>query len=253
MLTKITTSILVILALAPLSFGEDLPAKSSIPEASKGVSIPQDKGYVVEEIRDGLYWITDGVYQSMFMTTGKGVIVVDAPPSFGEKLMKAIRDVTKEPIAYVVYSHSHADHIGGAYVFPETAKFVAQKNTKTRLEDMNDPKRPFPFGLFVGGKTVPMPTIIFDKSYTIKLGTQILKLDYLGDDHEPGNIYIYAPKHKVLMKIDIIFPGWSPFESLAIAENINKCPVPWSGHHDTFSSFSYTYPLCSSIILSRIA
>lgn len=210
-------TMLVLLTVAPVAFGGTAP----IPDAARGVPVPQEKGYVVQEIGEGLYWVTDGLYQSMLMTTGKGVIVVDAPPSLGEKLMEAIREVTQEPVAYVVYSHSHADHIGSAAMFPKTAKIVAHKQTKVRLEDMVDPKRPFPFGLFVGGKPVPMPTITFDRSYTIKLGRQTLKLDYLGDDHEPGNLFIYAPKQKVLMKIDIVFPGWSPFGGLAIAENVN--------------------------------
>ena len=36
----------------------------------------------------------------------------------------------------------------------------------------------------------------------------------------PGNIFIYAPKQKVLMLVDIIFPGWVPFPYLAIAKDV---------------------------------
>ena len=109
-------------------------AAAPVPETAKGVSIPQDKGYVVEEIKDGLYWVTEGAYTAMFLTTGKGVIVVDAPPSFGDKMLKAISDVTKEPITHVIYSHSHADHIGGASMYPKSAKYIAHTETLKRLE-----------------------------------------------------------------------------------------------------------------------
>src|SRR4051812_49232569 len=63
-----------------------LPASAfaPVPEASRGPAIPE-VGYLVEEIRDGLYWVTDGAYQAMFLTTGEGVILVDAPPSLGPK------------------------------------------------------------------------------------------------------------------------------------------------------------------------
>ena len=44
----------------------------------------------VREINNGLYWVTDGTYQVMFLTTGKGVIAVDAPPNLGPKYLKAI-------------------------------------------------------------------------------------------------------------------------------------------------------------------
>lgn len=194
-------------------------AAAPIPEAAQGVPIPQDKGYWVEEISDGLYWVTDGTYTTMFLTTGKGVIVVDAPPSIGNKILKAIGGVTAEPITHVIYSHSHADHIGAAGIYPEDAKYIAHKDTRAQLARMKDPDRPFPYGAFVGGGPVPMPTGTFEESYTLKVGRQILQLEYRGNDHEPGNIYIYAPKQKVLLKVDIVFPGWTPFKGLAIAED----------------------------------
>jgi hypothetical protein len=43
-------------------------------------------------------------------------------------------------------------------------------------------------------------------------------LDY-GTNHLPGNIFIYAAtKQRVLMLVDIVFPGWVPFPYLAIAK-----------------------------------
>ena len=50
-----------------------------IPDSARGPAIDPSKGYFVQEIRNGVYWVTDSVYQAMFLTTGKGVIVVDAP------------------------------------------------------------------------------------------------------------------------------------------------------------------------------
>ena len=44
-----------------------------IPQAAKGPSIPT-KGYLVQQIRDNLYWVTDGGYNTMFLVTDKGVI-----------------------------------------------------------------------------------------------------------------------------------------------------------------------------------
>ena len=48
-----------------------------------GPSARSENGIFVGEIADGLYWITEGIYQVMFLTTGEGVIVVDAPPNIG--------------------------------------------------------------------------------------------------------------------------------------------------------------------------
>jgi hypothetical protein len=39
-------------------------------------------------------------------------------------------------------------------------------------------------------------------------------------DHAPDNIYSHAPEHQTLMLVDIIFPGWVPFKSLAVSQDI---------------------------------
>jgi C1A family cysteine protease len=41
-----------------------------VPGSSLGPVIPE-RGYFVEEIRDGLYWVTEGMYQCAFMVTGQ--------------------------------------------------------------------------------------------------------------------------------------------------------------------------------------
>ena len=189
---------------------------AAIPEAAYGPAISEDKGYFVEELGDGLYWITEGVYQVMFLTTGEGVIVVDAPPSIGANILKAIEETTDEPITHVIYSHSHADHIAAASMYPKDAIYIAHEETASRLAI----ERPFEFGLFVGGSDVPKPTVTFSNKYTLTVGTQTLELEYKGPSHSPGNIFIYAPKQKVLMFIDVIFPGWTPFKWLAVAEDV---------------------------------
>ena len=65
----------------------------------------------------------------------------------------------------------------------------------------------------------PIPTVTFSKNYTLQIGNETLNLDYYGVNHLPGNIFIYAPKQKVLTLVDIIFPGWVPFPYLALAKD----------------------------------
>lgn len=73
-----------------------------------------DKGYLVEEIAGGLYWVTEGSYQALFMETRRGVVVVDAPPTLAAALPAAIAEVTSKPVTHFIYSHSHGDHVGVA-------------------------------------------------------------------------------------------------------------------------------------------
>jgi glyoxylase-like metal-dependent hydrolase (beta-lactamase superfamily II) len=196
-----------------------------IPDTAGGVAIDPAKGYFVEEISDGVYWVTEGTYQVMFVTTGAGVIVVDAPPSIGANILTAIAEVTDEPITHVIYSHSHADHISAAGLYPEDATYIAHEETAAQL--LRD--RPFPYGIFVGGGPVPPPDVVFSDSFTLTVGTQTLELDYRGPNHEPGNIFIHAPAQGVLMLVDVIFPAWSPFADLGLAEDV---PGYYQAHED---------------------
>src|SRR2546425_6588962 len=94
---------------------------------------------------------TDGVYifryqghQAMFVVTPEGVIATDP---IGERRPQAvttyiaeIRKITQAPIRYLVYSHSHYDHIAGGKPFKDAgATFVAQENAKTLLTARKNP------------------------------------------------------------------------------------------------------------------
>src|SRR5215216_7023232 len=184
---------------------------TQLPEAAKGPVIPS-KGYLVEEILDGLFWVTGGAYNTIFLVTDKGIVAVDAPPTIGKNYLKAISEVTDKPITHVIYSHAHIDHIGAAGMFPENAVIIAQEETAVELQRAKT--------VATNASMVPpIPTETFSNNYTLQVGNQTLKLDYYGVNHLPGNIFIYAPKQKVLMLVDIIFPGWIPFPYLAIAKD----------------------------------
>lgn len=178
-----------------------------IPDAAKGPAIDPAKGYRIQQLGRGLYMVTDNIYQAMFMVYDKGVAVVDAPPTIAAFIPKAIAEVTDKPITHLIYSHSHADHIGGAKSLGGRPVIIAHTETKKLLERDNDPNR-------------PLPTKTFNSSYTLRLGDQKLELSYHGNGHEPGNIFINAPEQKALMAVDLAFPGWMPWRRLAVAQDI---------------------------------
>ena len=170
--------------------------------------IDPQKGYFVTEIANGLYWLIDGTYQVMFLTTGQGVIAVDAPQSLGEKYLQAISEVTDEPITHVIYSHSHTDHIGAAgMIFPEDATIIAHKQAADHLRAKNVPNR-------------PAPTTYFEDRYTLEVGNQTLELYHIGNFHSKGDIVIYAPQQKVAMIVDFFHPGGAPFKNFGITQDM---------------------------------
>ncbi|KAH7304568.1 beta-lactamase-like protein [Stachybotrys elegans] len=180
-----------------------------IPTGAVGPPVPTDPGYRVQHFGYGAYMVTNGVYQAMFLVGCESVVVVDSPPSIGYNMLRAIRDVTLLPISHVVYSHSHADHIGAAYVLgsPENITFIAHRQTADTLAMTPDKHR-------------PAPSITFQDTYNLRVCNQTLELNYMGSNHEPGNIFIWAPLQKVLMLVDIVYPGWVPYYELGVAQNV---------------------------------
>lgn len=166
-----------------------------------------EKGYDLNEMGGGAYVVSSTGYNSMFLVTGDGVIVVDAPPNIGDKIIDAISEVTNETVKYLVYSHAHKDHIGGAHVLPPGVEIIAQKDTSNFLKMANDTDR-------------PLPTQIFDNETTITLGNATLQLAYGGPYHQNGNIFIYAPQHKILMAVDQFSPGGTPWKHLATTPHV---------------------------------
>lgn len=162
------------------------------------------KGYHLGSYGGGAYWISDGRTNSMFIVSDEGVIVIDAPPSYADKIPDAIREVTEQPVKYFIYSHYHKDHTGGAAIFGDEVIRVGHALTAKELRRVNDPNR-------------PVPSLTFDEAYTIKLGGQEVELSYPGLQHTPGNIIIYLPKQQVLMLVDIIYPDLVPFARLGLA------------------------------------
>ncbi|MFE3496112.1 MBL fold metallo-hydrolase [Streptomyces sp. NPDC059175] len=196
-------------------------AYDPVPPTALGPEIPA-KGYLVQEVRGGLYWLTDGTYQMMFLVTGEGVVVVDAPPTLGHNILRAIGEVTARPVTHLVYSHHHADHIGAAGIFPKGVVRIAHERARHLLREDGDPNR-------------PLPTRVFSESYRLEVGGKVLHLSYQGPNHSPDNIFIHAPAQRVLMLADVIFPGWVPFKGLAVSSDIPG----WIKAHDQALSFPF--------------
>ena len=185
--------------------GSALPTTAPVPPPAKGPAIPSS-GYLVEEIGERTYWLTDGLYQMVFLVTGEGVVVVDAPPTIGNNILRAIGGVTKAKVTHAIYSHHHADHTGAMTLY-SGARFYAHREVGRLLRQTRDPNR-------------PLPDVTFNDRLTITAGDDRIELAYHGPNHSPGNIFTYLPAQQVLMLVDVVFPGWVPFAYLAESQNI---------------------------------
>jgi glyoxylase-like metal-dependent hydrolase (beta-lactamase superfamily II) len=214
------------IAVLTLLFGISAPAFAAMPEEnplpSFGPLLPKvtarawkvdpKVGYAVREIKPNIYMITDGGYQSLFVTTGKGVVLFDAPPSFATHIVQAVRSETGEPIVMLVYSHSHVDHIGGAGLVLRQnprIRIVASAGVAQFLREQEDPARPVPTSVFHGHEIL-----------TVGSMSAQLKVGYWHSP--PGDSFIWFPKQKVLMAVDAMSAGSVPFMGLDLTQNMHE-------------------------------
>ena len=215
----------------------DLPEYAPVPASSLGVAL-NEQGYHVGRVERNLYWVTDGVYQSAFLTTSDGVVLFDAPPSIGGNLQRAVDEVAaangvSNTVTHLVYSHHHADHGGAASLFPDAVRVGHEETRRLLLRD-GDPAR-------------PVPEVTFTDTYTLGVGGERAELAWHGSNHSPDNIYIHFPDHDTLMFIDVVNAGWVPIYNLNLSEDVQG----YIGAPQVALSYPWTHFICGH--LGRLA
>lgn len=158
--------------------------------------------FSVDTLAPGVYHFRASFYSNLFIVTPEGVIATDPiSPAVARLYQRAIKEVTPQPVRFVIYSHDHTDHIAGGAVFRDTARFIAQESAVARIRARHNPN------------IVP-PDITFRDEYTLTLGGKVVRLISFGDTHSSSNIAILLPAERILMLVDMVYPGNVPFRDL---------------------------------------
>ena len=188
-----------------------LPDYAPVPPSAMGPAL-NEQGYYVGRVVRNLYWVTDGTYQCAFLTTSDGVVVFDAPPTIGHNIQRAVDETAaangvSNKVAYLIYSHHHADHVGAASLFDKSVTRIGHEETRKLLLRDNDPAR-------------PPNEETFQDTRTLEIGGERIDLAWHGANHSPDNIYIHLPNHETLILIDIVNAGWAPIYLSNLTEDI---------------------------------
>lgn len=158
-----------------------------------------------------------------FVVTDDSVLIFDAlaTPELAKRMLASIRKITDLPIAIVVVSHYHADHIYGLQVFKEAgAEIWARKEGKNYLgspeADERLEQRRRDLSPWVDQDT---QLIAADRWLCLGSGEKMpfdlggMKFQLLsgGDSHYPGDLMLYIEDQAVLFAGDLFFTGRIPF------------------------------------------
>ena len=149
-------------------------------------------------IANGVYSYGPGdEYFSMFVVTSEGVIAIESVNTeHANGLLQAIRQVTDQPVKYLLHSHNHWDHASGGQVFKDAgAKTVAHAEASEWMKANT-------------GQDMVVP----DESWNgnrkdITLGDTTIELHYLGMNHGLGMTVFLLPKQKIAYIADIVTPN----------------------------------------------
>jgi glyoxylase-like metal-dependent hydrolase (beta-lactamase superfamily II) len=191
-------------------------------------------GGKVDLDRTGLIKLTDHIYafvaegpeaedglgaNSGFIVGEKAVLVVDSryTPALASQLIEAVRSVTDLPIAFVVNTHYHPDHVWGNSVLKEAgARILSCPETDVSIEKYSpaylDHYRRRAPGIYQMLKDVEvvLPDSIIDGEITVDLGRVRVSIECIGAAHTAGDCTVSLPEEAVLFTGGLISNGYHP-------------------------------------------
>ena len=152
-----------------------------------------------------------------FVVGDSAVAVIDSGGSrkVGEEIYRAIRNETDLPIAYVILTHMHPDHVLGASVFAQSgAQVVGHADLPRALQDRAEAYLTN-FGRLIGeeaflGTRVTLPDITVDTTMDINLGNRVLQLRAWPDAHTGNDLSVGDPASGILFTGDLMFHTHAP-------------------------------------------
>jgi cyclase len=183
--------------------------------------------------------------------TPEGVIIVDDKYEVDYTyIYNAIRDITDQPVKYVINTHHHGDHTGGNVQFGKIAELVAHKNARDNM---------------VRGNLPGLPRISFTDQASVNLGGAEARAQFFGRGHTNGDIVVYFPDLRTIHTGDLINAttpfnvdyanGGSALEWPKTFENISKLDfdtvIPGHGPIMTRADFD-TYRNKYTTLLQRM-
>lgn len=199
----------------------------------------------LSEVADGLA-LVESFSHSIVLDGGDGLVAFDASHAMsGEKVVDAIRDWTSTPVTHLVYTHGHADHVGGSVNFAAAygeISVIGHRNVDARFDRYNYTNdwnvlinaRQFggvrgDLGMGNGDREfIPTgtrrPTHVVDDHDTIVVGDRAIELHHARgetDDHLWG----WMPEQKWLFTGDFVI--WN-FPNAGNSQKVQRYPVEWA-------------------------
>ena len=164
-----------------------------------------------ERIADHIYVFRSGLYAQVnagLVVTKEGCVLIDTLPFPQEtkEIVKFVRKRLRSEVRYVILTHAHADHVYGAYLFPEAdvvghllSRELMVKQTRPALAAARQRNAA------LAEVHLRLPSLLTEREAAIRLGGFTLTLRH-SPGHAPDVISVYIREEKVLFASDTVMP-----------------------------------------------
>ncbi len=189
----------------------------------------QDLGPQFKKMKDGIFVYADktGDPNCTIILTQDGVVLVDSGnnPIDSHAVMKAIKQLTSQPVRYLINTEPHADHTTGHFVFSPPAVIVAHHGATESMKKDYNPARLEKLTAASAemreaskGYRLITPHIEYRDKIILNQGERTFELYYLKNVHSESDSAIWLPKDRVLFTAAAIgvkrFNNLRPFVSI---------------------------------------
>ena len=215
-----------------------LHAAAKYPESTVDMTLKRvtEHVYYVQGVA-GIATDNEGfISNAAAVVTDEGLVIIDAlgSPSLAEQFLGLLRTVSDKPVAKLILTHYHADHIYGIQVFKDLgaeviapAGFEVYLNSPLARERLEE--RRFSLSPWVNENTRLVPpdhVVVADERFSF--GGLNYSITFLGSAHSDGDLAVLVEEDRVLISGDIIFEGRVPFTGnadtgqwLEVLQNLN--------------------------------
>jgi len=169
----------------------------------------QELGPHFKKIKDGIYVYAQKPADSNagIILTQDGVVLIDSghnPPD-SQAILKAVKQLTSQPIRFLINTEPHSDHTTGHFLFSPPAIIIAHEGATDSMKKAYNPQRneklmadyPDMRESFKGFKMIT-PQIEYRDKMTLNVGERTFELYYLKNVHSEADTAIWLPKERVI-------------------------------------------------------
>jgi cyclase len=158
----------------------------------------------VQKVAEGVWMAqtSQGANVGWFLV-GEEVVAVDAgsDKETGEAVLEKIQETAKKPVRYLVVTHAHGDHGGGAGAFAAAGvEVVCHEGATPGLAQIVGPSSKTRAGL-----------LTFSDRLALLGGARRVAMFFLGPAHSADDIVVFLPEEKTIFTGDVVLATGAPY------------------------------------------